>query len=631
MTARRFALIAAFALAVLFVSVNLIANVWLKSARIDLTQDRLYTLSDGAKDVLAGIEEPMQLTFFYSRDAGAQYPAVQAYASRVREMLGAFAARSRGRVRIIEIDPEPFTDAEDRAVQAGVEPVRPQENADPVYFGLSGANAIDDTRAIPFFDPQREPFLEYEITRLIYELENPDPVRAALITSLPMDPQAEPNPFTGQAPPPSAFAQELSRLMQVDKLPDDFTEIPSDIDVLAIIHPAPLSPQQLYAIDQFMMRKGRAFIALDPASISALRMSGQFTPEGALAPSGSNLEPLLSTWGVAMSQDVVMDLGGALEVPVTDANGQQRSAPQPLLFAIPPGQLDDKELATAWLSRGLNFGAAGALSFSEREGVTFTPLARSSADTMRLPASEVPMQPSPLDLLRGWVSNQRQETLALRVSGPLNSAYRAGPPEGAAALEGQQHLAQTAAPAEVIVVSDADFLADDLYVAPQGATFADNGAFAVNAIEMLGGAQQLIQLRSRAPSSRPMTVVDDMERQAARRMEQRQSELQNDLQAAEARLRQLQTQGRGSGYFSGDLGAELTQDEQAELERFRARVVEVRSQLRDTQRQLRSGIDQLQAWIVFLNVWLGPLIVAGVGLFLFWRRQRRPAANGSGA
>ncbi|MGE3143949.1 MAG: Gldg family protein, partial [Hyphomonadaceae bacterium] len=617
MSGRRFALLAALAFAVMFVCANLVAGVWFKGARLDLTENRLYSLSDGAKRVLRDVDEPMQLTFFYSREAAAEYPPVQAYAGRVREMLSTFAARSRGRIRIVEVDPKPFSDEEDRAVQAGVEPVRPQENADPIYFGLSGANAIDDVRAISFFNPQREPYLEYELTRLIYELDNPDPIHAALITSLPFDPNVEPSPYAPAPQQTNTFAQELSRLMDVETLPPDFTEIPENADVLVIIHPAPMSAQQLYAVDQFVMRKGRAFIALDPASVTAMQQAAPDPYSGApptFAPTASRLEPLLSHWGVAMSQDVVMDLSGALQVPVVGADGQQRAAPQPLLFSMPPAQLDQRELTTAWLQRGLNVAAAGALSFSERPGVTFTPLAHTTADTMRLPASEVEMQISPLDLLRDWVSAQRQETIALRVSGPLESAYADGPPEGAATLEGQTHLASTTTPAELIVISDADFLADDFYVAPQQGAFADNGAFAVNAIEMLGGGADLIKLRSRAPASRPMTVVDEMERQAARRIEQRQSELQNDLQTAESRLRELQSQGRGSGYFTGDLGAELTQEERAELERFRARVVDVRAELRATQRQLRSGIDRLQAWVVFVNVWLGPLLVAAVGL-----------------
>jgi ABC-type uncharacterized transport system involved in gliding motility auxiliary subunit len=624
MNSRRFALAAAAALIVAFVSVNLIADVWFRSARLDLTESRLYSLSDGTQSVLDQLSEPVQLTFYYSRDAAGRYPAVQAYAGRVREVLQTIAARSRGRVRFIEVDPKPFTDEEDRAVQAGVEATPLQEGADPLYFGLSGANAIDDTRAIPFFNPQREPFLEYELTRLIYELENPDPIRAALITALPLDAGAEPGPF-GPPRRPNAFAQELGRLMQVEALPQDFTEIPADADVLAIIHPAPLSPQQLFAIDQFIMRKGRAFIAIDPVSIAAAEQAGGdpfASPQGP-APTASRLEPLLSQWGVAGSPDVVMDLEGALPVSATDAQGQERPAPQPLFFNIPADRLNRDDLTTAWLQRGMNVAAPGALSYSERDGVTFTPLATTSGDTMRLPAARVLMRPSPLELLREWVSARRAETIALRVSGVLPSAYASGPPEGAAALDGQAVLARSAAPVELIVVGDADFLIDDLYVTPgQATTFADNGAFAVNAIEMLGGAPELIRLRSRALSNRPMTVIDQMERDAARRIEQRQTQLQQELEAAEQRLQEVQAQGRGSGFFAGDLGAELTQDERAELERFRARAVEVRGQLRAVQRDLRSGIDQLQALIVFVNVWLGPLLVACAGLFLFWRRQR---------
>ncbi len=651
MSGRRFALFAAIALFIMFVAANVTANSWFRSWRLDLTENQLYSLSRGTQTTLDELTEPVELTLYYSRDAAASLPQLQAYASRVREMLQTFQARSHGRVRFVEIDVEPFAEEEDNAVEAGIEPLRPLEGADPIYFGLTGANAIDDRRTIPLFDPQREAFLEYEITRLIYELEHPDRTSVALITSLPLDPAAAADP-RGGVPGQSVFATEMGRLMEVTKLAPDFTEIP-DVDVLAIIHPGALGDAQLYAIDQFILRTGRAFIALDPASLTAQQAAGGFDPFNPIAPApvSSTLEPLLERWGVAMTPGVVMDEQNALPVQAQDpTTGQTQNAPQPLFFTVPADNLDRQDLMTAWLRRGINFGLAGGLTATERDGLEVQLLARTSGETMRIPAQAALMRPSPFEIAAMWQpTGGRVETIALRISGNLETAYPNGRPAAAPApapVEGEEAatlapattppppvddaapLARSETPAEIVIVSDVDFLADDFYVDPSnGGSAADNASFALNAIDVLGGSEALVSLRSRAPSLRRMTLVEDMERDAQRRIERRQEELQGELQETEARLTELQSRGRGSGFFSGDLGAELTPEENEEIERFRTRVVEVRSELRNTERDLRGDINRLQAMIVFINVWLAPILIAAIGVFLFWRRQRRGSAR----
>ncbi|MFN3464737.1 MAG: Gldg family protein [Terricaulis sp.] len=649
MSARRYALFAALALFIAFIAANVIANSWFRSWRLDLTENQLYSISRGTQQTLDDLTEPVQLTLYYSRDAARPVPQLQAYASRVREMLLTFQARSHGRVRFTEVNVEPFTEAEDAASENGVQAVRPYEGADPIFFGLVGANAIDDTRTIPLFDPQREAFLEYELTRLIYELENPERTRVALITSLPLDPAAAADPQLG-ATSQSVFATEMGRLLEVTKLAPDFTSIPADTDVLAIIHPGALSQAQLFAVDQFILRSGRAFIALDPASMQAAMSSTGFDPFNPVmpAPTSSSLGPLLDAWGVQMAPTVVLDLEGALPVSVQDpTTGQTGQAPQPLFFQAPPERLDREDLMTAWLRRGINFGLSGGLTRrTEIEGVTIVPLVRTSGRTMRLPAEQALMRPSPLDVLNMWpASGGRVENVALRISGTLPTAFPGGAPPaedvtpdetpeaGAPAQPPAQEpqaeaLRVSATPAQVVVVADTDFLADDFYVDPQsGGTAADNASFALNAIDVLGGSDALVSLRSRAPAQRSMRLLEDMERDAQRRIESRQRQLEADLQETQARLQELQARGRGSGFFAGDLGAELTPEEQAEVDRFRTREGEIRSELRGLVRDLRGDIDRLQALVIFINVWLAPLLIAGAGLFLFWRRQRRGGAG----
>lgn len=621
MSARRFALLAALAFFIMFVAANVVANSWLRSWRLDLTESQLYSLSEGTQTTLNELSEPVQLTLYYSSDAATALPPLQAYAGRVREMLQTYAARSRGRVRFVEEDVEAFTEAEDAAAESGIEPFRPYQGADPIYFGLVGANAIDDTRAIPFFDPQREAFLEYELTRLIYELENPNRTRVGLITALPIGPAAQ------GAPAQSVFGAEMGRLLDVTTLTPDFTAIP-DVDVLAIIHPGQLTAAQLYAIDQFILRQGRAFIALDPASLMAAQSATGFDPFNpvAPAPTASTLDPLLERWGVAMTREVVLDLEGALPVRVQDPQtGQEMDAPQPLFFLVPADRLDRDDLMTAWLRRGVNFGLAGGLSWSERTGIEVEPLARTGPRTMRMAAAQALMRPSPFDIAQMWPpTSGRIETVALRLAGPLQTAFPNGPPEGAALPEGVQALARSATNAQIVIVSDADFLADDFYVDPSsGASAADNASFALNAIDVLGGSDALVSLRSRAPSLRRMDLVEEMERDAQRRIDTRQEQLRAELDETEGQLAELQARGRGSGFFTGNLGAELTPEENQAIERFRTRAMEVRGELRRAERDLRRDIEGLRALVLFVNVWLAPLLVAGAGLFFFWRRQRR--------
>jgi len=640
MSARRYALLAALALVIMFVAANVTATTWFRSWRLDLTESQLYSISSGTQATLDELSEPIELKLYFSRDAATPVPQLTAYAARVREMLQTYAARSHGRVRFIEVDVEAFSEEEDDAVEAGIEPVRPYQGADPIYFGLAGANAIDERRTLAWLDPQREATLEYEITRLIYELENPDRIRVGLITSLPIEPGGDPRTMSGAQ---TTFSVEMGRFFEVTKLTPDFSAIP-DVDVLAIIHPGALDEQQLYAIDQFVLRNGRVFVALDPASLSGGEPAN-FDPFNPVmpAPTASTLEPLMQRWGVTMQPTVVLDAENALPVQVQDPQtGAPGQAPQPLFFSVPPSGLDSEDLMTAWLRRGMNFGLAGGLSWSERDGVEVTPLARTSGQTMRLPAAQALMRPTPYDIAAMWPpSAGRIETIALRLSGNLESAYPEGRPAEAAPLpvEGEPvaptpvvpqaealaaHLARSETPGQIVVVADVDFLADDFYVDPQsGGAAADNASFVINAIEVLGGSEALVSLRSRAPALRRMDLVEDMEADADRRIRDTQEELEGELRDAEARLAELQARGRGSGYFSGNLGAEMTAEETAEIERFRARVLEVRGNLRGVERDLRGDINTLEAVVIFINVWLAPLLIAAGGMVLFWRRQRR--------
>ena len=628
MSARRYALAVFAALAVIFLASNVIMSSWFSGARLDLTENSLYSLSKGTRQTLRDLNEPITLTFYYSRDAAAPYPQVRTYGSRVRELLQTYARRSRGRVRVLEVDPVRFTDAEDEAVAAGLQPLQAEAGADPIFLGITGANAVDEKVTIPQLSWDREPFLEYELTRLISELQNTGRKKVALITAMPWQPElAGGDPRMAAQSGQPFIVGELTRLAEIEKLAPDFTGIDADVDVLAIIHPWALTEQQLYVIDQFVMSKGRAFVAVDPAAI--MTEGGQQNPFGMpqpTAPQSSNLAPLLEKWGVAVSGDAILDRERALPIQAMGQNGQPVVMPQPLFFEIPADQLNREDLVTAALSRGVNVGAPGAVTWSAVPGVEITPLAHTSGDTMRIPAQQAIARPDPASLLQGYVGASRQETIAVRIAGKLPSAFGAAKPATVATAAEEAHVAVSADGATVVLISDVDFLDDNFYLGgQQRQALVDNAALVLNAIDQLGGSTALLSLRSRAPSLRRMEVVERIRNNAQARMVETQTALQAELASTEQSLAELEAKGEGSGFFSGNLGAELTADERSKIEEFRATALNVRKQLRAVERGYRADLDRLEGWLVLLNVWLAPLLVAVAGAYVLLRRQRRTA------
>lgn len=610
MSAHRHALVLAIAFLALFVGANLIVSTVLRGARIDLTESRVYSLSPGARTILADVVEPIQLTFYYSREAAAPYPQVRAYAARVRELLQTFATRSGGKVRIVEIEPERFAESEDAAMAAGLQPLNPGGGGDPIYLGLVGANAVDERVVIPAFSWEREAFLEYELTRVVAELEQPQRLNVALISALPLNPALAADPQMASQSGQPAWLQDLVRAADVEMLDPSFATIPPTASLLAIIHPWALSESQLRAVDQFVLSKGRAFIAVDPAALTA--SAGQAPSPFAPPPqTGSELDRLLKAWGVAVSKDVVMDAERGLAL-------QPNAAPQPLFFAAPPEQLAKDELMTAGLSRGLVVLAPGAISWAPTSGVIVTPLVQSSAATMRMDAARAALFPPPEETLATFVSANKRETLAVRISGTLATA---APGAG---------IARSTAPAEIVLVADVDLFDDRLYLDPRQGALRDNGAFLLNALDRLGGSDALVSLRARAPAARSLTLVDDLRARGERQAASTQAALEREVAATEERLAALQAKGANGGFFTGDLGAELSAAERDEVERFQTRLLQLRSQVRASERAVRADLDRLEGWTQLANIWLAPVLVVLGGLFFLWRR-RRPSGAGADA
>lgn len=615
-----YAILASLAAVLVFAGLNLAAWKWLAPARADFTANKLYTLSSSARQVVERLIEPVELEFVYSRSLGSDYPAIRAHADRVRQMMTEIAAYSGGKVKLREIEPEPYSEEEERIAGAGLTPA-PTDRGDPLYVGVIGHNTVDDAIAIPFLAPERDALLEYELVRLISQLDDPAPPRIAVISSL------TPYQLHPSEPQAAFLLREARRAYDVVVLDPEFRELPPDTDALLIVHPGPLTEWQQYLIDQFLLRKGTALIALDPAARAAA------VQQGGLAPTASSLPRMEQMLGVSLAPDVVADRTLALPVNVDAGGGRMIQEGQPLFIAPPPGLMSQSDVITSDLSRPINFGSTGHFSAASRDGVTFEPLITATAGAAFMPAAFAMSDPKPRAVLEVYQPAGQTPVLAGRLSGKLRSTFDRPPQpaadEDAVLAELQRQAMERAppfvsaseTPAEIVLVADADMFDDGFYVHPQtGQALADNAAFVLNALDNLSGDYALTELRSRAPAARPMTRVDDIETAARERLYAEQTRLEKELAEAEARVGELEARRAG--------GVASSEEELAEISAFRTQAVEAKRQLRAVEREFRRDVDALASQLGFFNIWLPPLIIVLIGIgVMVWRGRARGGAK----
>jgi ABC-type uncharacterized transport system involved in gliding motility auxiliary subunit len=630
-TSRRFYALALIVLAVvIYAALNIALDASVTNAKIDLTENGLFTLSRGTRSTIEKLQEPITLKFFYSKKVASDYAQIQAYANRVRDLLHNYAAISDGKIILEEIDPEPFTPAEDEAVSDGLTGA-PTESGDMVYFGLVGTNTIDGKEAIPFFSQDREAYLEYDLTSLIYRLSTPKKPVLGIITSLPLDVGAGGMmaAMQGRSQPYIVYEQ-LRQTYDTRMVPADFNRIPADVDVLMIAHPAALNDTQTYAIDQFVLRGGRVLVFVDPNSEMASPPGGA-DPQSGQSPV-SDLPKLFKAWGIAFDPDkVVVDRSLAQRVQLS-ADPRNPVTAYPLWLHLTPDNFDKHDPLTANL-QVLNLASVGFLTPLKGATTKFTPLVQSSDLAMPISGDEARSKIQPEQLMASIRATGERYTIAARISGPVKTAFPNGPPPQAAnAPPLPAEIKSSKADANIIVVADTDILDDrfwvrvqDLYGKRLAATFADNGSFVLNAVENLMGSDDLISLRTRATNDRPFTVVQKLQADAQAQFQSEADALKQKMTDTQDRLRALQQGGTGTNAQTGTVSAA----QQSEIERFRRELLDTRSQLRDVQHNLRKEVDRLGEWLAFINIALVPLLVAlfAIGLALLRRRRRARALS----
>ena len=605
------------ALAVIFlVGVTLISL--LPGVRLDLTGNRLYTLSEGTKKIVSSIPEPVNVYLFFSDKATADVPQLRTYAGRVREMLEEFASRSDGKLKLTVIDPPPFSDEEDRATGFGLRPINLGNNADPIYFGIAATNSIGDHQIIPFLDPAKEPFLEYDLAKLVYTLAHPKKPVVGLLSDLPMT--AGFDPMTQQIRQPWVIADQLRQLFDLRILQPGVEKIDDDVKVLMLVHPKNLSDQTLYAIDQFILRGGRALIFVDP--YAEIDQGAQSDPMGGESPGrASSLDRLFKAWGIRVDGNAVIgDDRYALTVGRMDAQPVRHLG----IIGVDQGGLSQDDVITSGLNL-VNLAFAGHITGSKDAAAKITPLIRSSDKAGLIPTEKLALASDPALLRAGFAPTGERYTLAARIGGKLPTAFPGDTRAG--------HLAAAAEPVNVLLVADADLLADRLWVQTQdvlgqhlSTAFANNGDLVVNALDNLLGSGDLIGIRSRATFQRPFTRVQDLRREAETRFRAAEQSLQKELEATEARLGELQASRKDQGTTI------LSPQQEGEIERFKTRRLELRKELRQVQRDLDRDIERLGTTLKAINVALVPLVISLVSILLvLFRRRTRAASDRAGA
>ncbi len=623
-------------LAVFFVAINLFSNVSFRTSRIDLTEASLFTLSDGTRNMLGAIEEPVTLKFFFSEGLATDFPRIRTYAARVRDMLEEMRSYSDGKLVLEVIDPEPYSETEDRAMTLGLKGA-PTTEGDVIYFGLAGTNLVDGIETIPFFTDEREEYLEYDIARLVQNLTRPEKPTLGIVTNLPLDTGAGGLMAAMRGESQSFLIyDELLNRFQLEFLEQDFDRVPNVVDVLLLAHPKPLNDKTLYAIDQFMMRGGRALVFLDPHSEVSLTAGPEGKPVQGYTES-SALDRLMASWGVALDPTkVIGDRENAQRVQ-TGLDARRQLSDYIVWMALGPEDMNADDVVTADIDR-INLGTVGHLVPLEGATTRFTPVIRSSTDANLLDLEFVKTGPTPDALMRAFEPTGEAYVVAARVSGPLKSAFAEGAPlveetEGglpSASSGPGEHLVASEADANLIIVADTEIFDDRFWVREQSylgeriaIPMADNATFVLNAVDNLMGSNDLISLRAREKSDRPFTVVEDLRREAETRYLAEEEALQAKIAETEKRLAELQTRAPAGS----DVDEFLSESERAEIRGFRAELSASRAALREVQRNLRRGIEELGSTVRFVNVALVPLIIMVLACVLalvrIQRRKRR--------
>lgn len=626
-------------LAIVLLLVGLVLVNYLASSvpvRIDTTAESIYSLSPGTKAILGKIEEPIAIDLYFSKDASGLPIAYKNYAARVQEMLRQYVRASRGKLTLNVINPRPDTPEEEKATASGLTPQIAQQGGEQFFFGLIVTQA-DQQKTIPAFSPQREQFLEYDLSKLVYGVQQLDKRKLGLLTSLPLQgtspQQMQMMMMMRQQPQPSQMiVSELEQSFQIITVEPGATELPAGLDALMIAHPENVSPKLQFAIDQFLLAGKPVFLAVDPSSQYFKRQSNpqQMMMGGGAQNVSSDLPALLNAYGIQYDpQQVVGDLENATQVQ-TGGGGIAR---YPIWLSLRGKEaFNQKSLPTAQLNSAM-FIESGSIAKKEGASITFTPLVETSAQAGNI-ASMMLQFAQPDDVAK-QITPSGKKTIAAMVTGKFKTAFPEGAPKDDKPAESDNgkkdddakkaadsHLTESKSTSTLFVIADTDWLFDDYMFDPRmrqaGLLYPinDNLAFAANTIEFLGGSPDLISIRGKGTSLRPFTVVRKMEAAAQKQYQAKLSELDARLQQVQTKLAELQgKKGEGNRLVA-------TPEMTKAIEDFQKQQATMRGERREIRRALREDIDRLENKLLVINLLATPLLVGVFGVWFYRSRKK---------
>jgi len=604
------------AMVLILIAVNLIASQ--VRQRIDLTDEKAYTLSPGTRAILAKLDTPVQLRYYVTKNANAMPVFLTTYAQRVDDLLGEYRQASKGRIEIQRLNPEPDSDAEDSARLDGVEGQQTR-TGEKIYLGLS-VGMLDQKQAIPFLTPDRERLLEYDISRAIARVMTVEKPVIGVMSSLPV--MGEMNPMAMQrgqnGPPPWAFISELKRDFNVKQVEMTTDNIPEDIKVLVVIHPKGISEITQYALDQFVLRGGKLVAFVDP--LSALDRS-QAQPGTMPPPSSSTLDKLFKAWGLTFdTTKVVADM---------EHVAQLQQGPNPTVLAMNETGINREDVVSAQADN-LLMAFTGAFLGTPADGLTKTVLIKSSKNSQLVEAMTASFAGG--QIASNFNASGTEYPLAVRLAGKFKTAFPEGKPKPSTTpaepkpneSPAESGLKESAQPNTVVLIGDSDMIQDPLAVRELQAIgqrlimpLNSNLSFAQSVVEQLAGDSNLIAVRSRASRERPFSVVQKMQADADANYRTKIKELEQNLAETQRKVNELQQ--------SKDAGQRfiLSPEQQQELVSFRKKEADAKVQLKEMRKKLRVEIDSLENRIKWLNIAGMPIAVVLTGFGLAMMKRKR--------
>jgi len=607
-------------LLILFVSVNIWGSRLFNSAKLDLTEEKIFSISEATIEVLKSIKEPIRLSFYTSENLSVLGPDYISLMLRIEGLLETYKLASGSNLIIERIVPKPFSPEEDQAVSNGIHAIPDVLGNSQVFFGLTGHNSTNGFFTIPHFAPEKNNLIEYELTRLIFDLVNTKKRIVAIYGDLPISGDKT------QQVPPWTIMETIKRFFSVQILFGEVQRFSNDIDVLVLTEPGELSKTTLYAIDQFILRGGRVLAFLDPFN-ETLDISQNGQPSAPRSRGLDNFTKLLGAWGIEIpTRTVIGDMSGAINVQMT-RNGRILATKYPVWFDVKEDGLVSDEVVTSGLSR-VSLRSAGYIKHSPQQALKFQPILLASKASGLIDVSKIEYAPNPVEILANLQKTPGQKVLMARLSGTFKTAFPDGMPGPNVNGENNLlHLNNSAEPTAVVIVADADLLADEAWLENKNlggqilkVPFANNGNLVVNALEQLVGTSSMIGLRGKGTLKRRFTLLEKLEQEAEIKYRKKENKLLTKIEDGKKFIDQIQRTEIKQGVV-------YSQEQQMELERRRNDMVEARKELRDIQFSAKENITELKNRIIFYNIWSVPilllLLIFGLNLVrvIIWRKS----------